>query len=120
MIQRVKVTIRWSDLNGDVVGAVRETDVDFPSWGKWGTMRKQIMELLDDLSVELDEKSTSSVATLRDYITDAFELDRIIQIKSRTKGSYLNLKDEKLKEFISLYKELKHENNETGIKDKTV
>jgi hypothetical protein len=107
-------------LNGDVVGAVRETDVDFPSWGKWGVMRKQIMALLDDLSVELDEKSTSSVAALRDYILDAFGLDRIIQIKSRTKGSYLNLKDEKLKEFISLYKELKHESNKTGIKNKTV
>ena len=116
MIQRVKVTIRWSDSNGDVVGAVREADVDFPKWGKWGVMRKQIMTLLDDLSVEFDEKSTSSVVTLRDYISDAFGLDNIIQIKSRTKGSYLNLKDEKLREFLTIYKELKHESTETDCK----
>lgn len=120
MIQRVKVTIRWSDLNGDIVGAVKEVDVDLPAWGKWGKMRQQIMGLLDELNMELDTRSTASVAALRDYILDAFGLDKIVQIKCRTKGSYLNLKDEKLKEFISLYKELKHENNETGIKDKTV
>lgn len=113
MIQRVKVTIRWSDLNGDIVGAVKEVDVDLPAWGKWGKMRQQIMGLLDELNVELETRSTASVAALRDYILDAFGLDKIIQIKCRTKGSYLNLKDEKLREFLTIYKELKHESTET-------
>lgn len=116
MIQRVKVTIRWSDLNGDIVGAVKEVDVDLPAWGKWGKMRQQIMGLLDELNVELETRSTASVAALRDYILDAFGLDKIVQIKCRTKGSYLNLKDEKLREFLTIYKELQHESTETDCK----
>lgn len=112
MIQPVKVTVRWHDINGDVVGACKEVEVDLPAWGKWGFMRKEIAKLLNDLEHSLESQSTNSVAALRDYILDAFNLDSIIQIKCRTKGSYLNLKDDKLREFLIVYKEQSNENKE--------
>lgn len=112
MIQPVKMTVRWHDINGDVVGACKEVKVDLPAWGKWGFMRKEIAKLLNDLEHSLESQSTNSVAALRDYILDAFSLDSIIQIKCRTKGSYLNLKDEKLKEFLIVYKEQSNESKE--------
>ena len=109
MIQPVKVTVRWHDINGDIVGASKEVNVDLPRWGKWGSMRKEISKLLSDLERNLERKSSESVAALRDYILDAFNLDSIVQIKCRTKGSYLNLKDDKLKEFLIVYEEQRNE-----------
>lgn len=112
MIQPVKVTVRWHDINGDIVGASKEVNVDLPKWGKWGFMRKEISKLLSGLESSMKDKSSESVTALRDYIMDAFSLDSIVQIKCRTKGSYLNLKDEKLREFLIVYKEQSNESKE--------
>lgn len=104
MQQEVKVTIRWRDMNGDVVGAQKFVTLDLPKWGKWSFMRRTIADLLDELVAVYKQDSFDSARTLRDYILDAFSIDRIIQIKCRTQGSYLSLKDERLEKFISDYK----------------
>lgn len=107
--QLVKVTIRWTDLNGDVVGAAKEIETDLPKWGKWEPMRKLAQNMLDDLLRSLEAHSKTSVVALRDYILDAFSLDSIINITCRTRGSHFTLKDKPLKDFIERYKESKNE-----------
>lgn len=113
MHQEVKVTIRWRDLNGDIVGAQKFVTLDLPRWGKWSFMRRAIAELLDDLDDFYRRDTLDNARTLRDYILDAFNIDRIIQIKCRTQGSYLSLKDKKLEKFISDYKGGVYASNET-------
>lgn len=107
--QLVKVTIRWTDLNGDVVGAAKEIETDLPKWGKWEPMRKLATNMLDDLLRSLEVHSNTSATALRDYILDAFNLDSIIKITCRTSGSHFTLKDKPLKDFIERYKESKNE-----------
>lgn len=100
MIQTVRTIIRWSDEDGCVLGAIRESEIDLPKWGKRHFLRNEICRFITTLI--WDAHNTPKQPTrFKDYAYSAFSPDRIIQIKARTKGSFLNLKDESLRQFIS-------------------
>lgn len=104
MVQIIKTNIRWRTARGDIVGAYSETSIELPKWGKKCFMRAEI----DKLIRELQEQKSKRITPPRSFywfVIDEFSLDSICSIKSRTKGSFINLKDECLKQYITAYKE---------------
>jgi hypothetical protein len=100
MIQTVKIIIKWHDDDDCVLGAVKEVEIDLPKWGKRSFMRNEISRMITSLI--WDAHNTPKQPTrFKDYAYSAFSPDRIIQIKARTKGSFINLKDESLMQFIA-------------------
>lgn len=99
MIQTVKTTIRWQDSDGNVLGAIREQQLDLPRWGKKEPMRREILDFIAEL-----ERSASSIQeqpkSFAGYAFKAFETSRIIQIKSKTEKSYINMRGEYLSRFL--------------------
>ena len=101
MRQGIKITIRWQNAEGNVLGAFCEKEIELPRWGKKAFLRHSIVELILDLldcSKCLEGKPAQ---TFSDFAYKAFRLDSIIQCKAKTVGSYLNLKGKDLESFIS-------------------
>ena len=99
MIQTVKTIIRWRDEDGCVLGAIRESEINLPKQGKRHFLRNEVCLFITTLIYE-NHSVTKQPKRFKDFALSAFNPDRIIQIKARTKGSFLNLKDDELKQFI--------------------
>lgn len=99
MIQTVKIVIKWHDEDDCVLGAVKEVEIDLPKWGKRQFLRNEVSRMITSLIWDA-HITPKQPKRFRDYAFSAFSPDRIIQIKARTKGSFLNLKDETLRKFI--------------------
>lgn len=99
MLQSVKTTIRWQDEDGNVLGACRTQQIDLPKWGKKAFMRNEIAEFLSML-LDASQKVESNPSKFAGYAFKALNRDSIIQIKSRTNGSYINLRDKEVSRFI--------------------
>lgn len=99
MIQKVKTTIRWQDSDGNVLGSIWEKNIDLPKWGKKALMRDEIVWCIHDL-IKSASKTPKQPNNFAGYAYNAFKTGKIIQIKSRTDGSYINLKDETLSQFM--------------------
>lgn len=98
MIQTVKTIIRWRDEDGCVLGAVRESEINLPKWGKRHFLRQEINRAIANLRWECSQ--TGNPRVFRDYAIKSFSPSQIILIKSRTKGSFVSFKDESLKRFM--------------------
>lgn len=99
MIQTVRTIIRWNDEDGCILGAIRESEIDLPKWGKRQFLRNEICRFITTLIWD-NHTVNKQPKRFRDFALSAFHPDRIIQIKARTKGSFINLKDDELKQFI--------------------
>lgn len=100
MIQTVRTIIRWRDEDGCVLGAVRESEINLPKWGKRHFLRNEVCRFITTLICE-NQSVTKQPKRFKDFAMSAFNPNRIIQIKARTNGSSLNLKDDELKQFIT-------------------
>ena len=99
MLQTVKTIIRWQDDDGCVLGAIRESQIELPRWGKRQFLRDEVSRFITSLIWD-NHTTTKQPKRFKEFALSAFNPDRIIQIKARTKGSFLNLKDDELKRFI--------------------
>jgi hypothetical protein len=99
MNQTVKTTIRWQDEDGNVLGAIREREINLPKWGKRDPMRKEIITFLTDLK-ESASRTTERPESFADYAFKAFRTGKVIQVKSKTNGSFINLKGSELSRFM--------------------
>lgn len=99
MIQTVKTIIRWQDDDGCVLGAIRESQIELPKWGKRQFLRTEVSRFITSLIWD-NHTTTKQPKRFREFAMCAFSPDRIIQIKARTKGSFINLKDDELRQFI--------------------
>lgn len=100
MIKTVKTTIRWTDKDGNVLGAVRENDIDLPSWGKAHFLRQEISSVIEAL--KQDSQKVGKLDCFKAFAMFAFCPERIIKAQCRVVGtqSYVSLKDAQLKQFI--------------------
>lgn len=101
MIQKVKTTVRWTDKDGNALGAFCEMDIDLPKWGKRQFLRQEIHDFVIFLDASAKDSKKRTISTFRDYAFDAFDILRITKIISKTDGSYLSLKDDQLSKFIN-------------------
>lgn len=102
MIQNVKTTIRWQDSDGNVLGAVFSKDMDLPSWGKKKFMRDEIVSCIKNI-IASAANTPKQPKNFEGYAFNAFRTGKIIQIKSKTVGSYINLRDNDLSHFMETY-----------------
>lgn len=102
MIQTVRTIIRWRDKDGCVLGAIRESEIYLPKWGKRHFLRQEINLAIANLCLECSQ--TGNPKGFRDYAIKSFSPSQIILIKSRTKGSFVSFKDESLKRFMETNK----------------
>ena len=49
MIQTVRTIIRWNDEDGCILGAIRESEIDLPKWGKRQFLRNEICRFITTL-----------------------------------------------------------------------
>jgi hypothetical protein len=98
-VQIVKTTIRWQDNDGNILGAVREKQIELPQWGKKRPMREEIRSFIADL-----ESSAASAPeqpnNFAGYAFKAFSKDNIVSIKSKTARSFIHLKGDELHNFL--------------------
>lgn len=99
MIQTVKIVIKWHDEDDCILGAVKEVGIDLPKWGKRQFLRNEVLRTITSLIWD-SHTSPKHPKRFKDYAFSAFSPENIIQIKARTKGSFLNLKDDALIKFI--------------------
>lgn len=99
MIQTVKIVIKWHDEDDCILGAVKEVEIDLPKWGKRQFLRDEVSRFITSLIWD-NHTTSKQPKRFKEFAMRAFSPDRIIQIKARTKGSFLNLKDESLRKFI--------------------
>jgi 5-formaminoimidazole-4-carboxamide-1-beta-D-ribofuranosyl 5'-monophosphate synthetase len=99
MIQNVKTVIKWQDEDGCVLGALRENDIELPKWGKKQFLRDEISRFITNLLWDANKIETPK--HFKDYAIDSFKVERIVHIKSRTKGSYVSLKGSELSSFLT-------------------
>jgi hypothetical protein len=102
MIQTVKTIIRWRDEDGCVLGSIREREIDLPKWGKRHFLREEINRHIVNLC--WDQHQVGTPERFIEYALKSFNPSQIIRIQSRTKGSYILLKDDELKKFLEANK----------------
>lgn len=102
MIQRVKTVIKWQDSDGCILGAIREQDIDLPSWGKRQFLRDEINRFI--VSLCWDNHQIGKPERFKEYALKAFKPSQIVSVKSRTKGSFVSFKDESLRHFMETNK----------------
>jgi hypothetical protein len=101
---RVKTVIRWHDPDGQIVGYLRETEMELPKWGKKKHLRSDINSVIHELQTSKN-KQRRAAKSLSDFIIKAFDLNNIVQIKSTTQGSRIDLKGEEAVQYVKLLKE---------------
>lgn len=99
MNQIVKTTIRWKDDDGYVLGAIYERNLSLPKWGKKALMRDEIVLCINDL-LRLASEVSFPPQNFAGHAYKAFKIGNIIQIKSKTDGSFINLRDWELSHFL--------------------
>lgn len=99
MVQTVRVTVRWKEPDGNVLGAVRERELNLPGWGKKGPMRREITNFVNSLINE-SKAYPEQPQNFAGYAFKAFRTGNIIQIKAKTIGSFINLKGNELESFL--------------------
>lgn len=100
---RVKTVIRWHDPDGQIVGYLRETEMELPKWGKKKHLRSDINSVIHELTSKSMQCRTLN--SLSDFIIKAFSLSNIVQIKSSTQGSRIDLKGDEVVQYVKLLKE---------------
>lgn len=98
----VKTTVRWRDCEGNILGAVRENDMELPHWGKKRFMRNEIIDFIRTIADEASDRVRKRQRkSFSDYALNSFRVGGIVQIKSKAKNSFINLMDSELSEFIN-------------------
>lgn len=106
--QSVKTTVRWHSPQGNVLGALWEREIAMPrGYGKKRFLRVEAEEFVRSLLCDKADAELTAPTTYEQFAYLQLSLDSIVQIKSVTRGSRLDLKGDKLSLFI-----------ETRLKDK--
>lgn len=96
--QNVKTTIRWTDSEGNNLGAYRVSEIELPKWGKKCRMRCEIIDFINDLFQS--SQDNVELKTYSNFVLNAFSPKKINTIICVTDGSRIKLTNDELSKFL--------------------